>query len=122
MPGCHCHLLTLAAPVCSSAISIPSAVQCLGFPVLQAAAPWPILGMLCPAVLPCGTGKLLIPREWFGANNALFSYWLDDVVQVGGDFFLDLLPILGSLCIYILQCYSTVWENGLPSLYTLPTM
>lgn len=62
------------------------------------------------------------PWEWFGANNALFSYWLDDVVQVGGDFFLDLLPILGSLCIYILQCYSTVWENGLPSLYTLPTM
>lgn len=73
-----------------------SSVQCLG---LQA-HPWRAVPSNSSSSAP-RSGLVLPPPSFH------------DVVQVGGDFFLELLPILGSLCIYILQCYSTVWENGL---------
>lgn len=107
------------APVLLLRIPIPRAVPGpAGSPSLECCA---------QQLFPVGLESSSAPQEWFGATNALFSCWLGDVVQVGGDFFffffLVLLPILGSLCIYIyIFCSVPVWENGLPSLYTLPTM
>lgn len=68
----------------------------------------PSLECCAQQLFPVGLGSSSAPQEWFGATTALFSCWLGDVVQVGGDFFFSPVAYIRfSVYIYIiLQCYS----------------
>lgn len=109
------HLKTLQSlsldALCLLFSNLPTIVRCLGLPVVRQDLPDSVaVGVLCRRVLPCAAGRLETVRKnhWSGLVLTKLSFHTDSMMLYKRKVtFLEPMPILGYICVYIF-CSVTV--------------